>query len=63
MRTNTQYDTINKPVSSHRQPSQKVISAIVANGAGAVNMRQSVRYGMTVRQFKVALKLHAQVSR
>jgi len=41
-------------------PSQKVIAAIVANGAGAVNMRQAVRYGMTVRQFKVALKLHAQ---
>lgn len=63
MRTNTQYDTINEPVSHHRQPSQKVIAAIVANGAGAVNIRQAVKYGVTVRQFKVALKLHAQVSR
>ena len=57
------YDVINEPISHHRQPSQKVIAAIVANGAGAVNMRQAVRYGVTVRQFKVALKLHAQVTR
>lgn len=44
-------------------PSQKVIAAIVANGAGAVNIRQAVKAGLTVRQFKQALKLHAQVSR
>ena len=42
-------------------PSQKVIAAIVANGARAVNMRQAVRYGMTVRQFKQALRLHSQI--
>jgi len=46
----------------HQNP-HKAVAAIVANGAGAVNMRQAVKYGMTVRQFKVALKLHAQVSR
>jgi len=52
-----------KEQSMKHTPSQKVIAAIVANGAGAVNMRQAVRYGMTVRQFKVAMKLHAQVTR
>ena len=44
-------------------PSQKVIAAIIQNGAAAVNIRQAAKYGVTVRQFKQALKLHAQVAR
>lgn len=53
----------NKGAEMKHTPSQKVIAAIVANGAGAVNIRQAVKAGLTVRQFKQALKLHAQVSR
>lgn len=41
-------------------PSQKVIAAIVANGAAAVNVRQAAKAGITVREFKTALKLHGQ---
>ena len=33
-------------------PSQKVISAIVANGAGVVNMRQAVRMTDAFRMWK-----------
>lgn len=41
-------------------PNRKVIEAIVQNGAGAVTIRQAIRAGLTVRQFKQALKLHGQ---
>jgi hypothetical protein len=46
----------------HQNP-HKAVAAIIANGTGAVTIRQAVKAGLTVRQFKQALKLHAQVSR
>ena len=54
----TNHDTINEP--THKPP-QKVIEAIIQNGAGAVTIRQAVRAGLKVRDFKQALKMHNQI--